>query len=312
MLALRLVGRAAASRLGALRTPINTSRRLLCTPTTPPADVGMIQRIQQQVASEIAGAQSSPAKFYGFFGACCNWFLGLSAVYDASSKGPEVISLKMTGVMICYSTLFGRWAGWAVTPRNYILAASHIFNVIAQCNQLRRVLLWKLEVGGEAARKEIADLATKGAIGAAVVGACVLNSSRIQSVVAPYGPAYLSSAGGPFTIHPWPPVTKLAISGTSLLELDRPTDKISFSQYAAVSVPSPSAPCASLGCPGLQAEPDPRSACCEIPQLTLTGALFSRYGLVVTPINYPLTSVNVLLFGSSAWHLGRKIKADYM
>ena len=47
-------------------------------------------------------------------------------------------------------------------------------------------------------------------------------------------------------------------------------------------------------------------------QLTLTGAIFSRYGLVVTPINYPLTGVNVLLFATSAWHLGRKIKADYM
>ena len=69
------------------------------------------------------------------------------------------------------------------------------------------------------------------------------------------------------------------VSGTSMLELDRPTDKISLSQYAA---------------------------------LTLTGAIFSRYGLVVTPINYPPTSVNVLLFLSSAWHLGRKIKADYL
>ena len=62
-------------------------------------------------------------------------------------------------------------------------------------------------------------------------------------------------------------------------QLDRPTDKISLTQYAA---------------------------------LTLTGAIFSRYGLVVTPINYPLTSVNILLFASSAWHLGRKIKADYL
>ena len=46
--------------------------------------------------------------------------------------------------------------------------------------------------------------------------------------------------------------------------------------------------------------------------LTLTGAIFSRYGLVVTPINYPLTSVNVLLFFSSLWHLSRKIKANYL
>ena len=55
-----------------------------------------------------------------------------------------------------------------------------------------------------------------------------------------------------------------------------------------------------------------RVLCVQYGALTLTGAIFSRYGLVVTPINYPLTSVNVLLFFSSAWHLGRKIKADYM
>ena len=46
--------------------------------------------------------------------------------------------------------------------------------------------------------------------------------------------------------------------------------------------------------------------------LTITGAIFSQYGLVVSPINYPLTMVNILLFLSSAWHLGRKIKADFL
>jgi len=239
----------------------------------------MIGHIMQQVQSEVAGASASPAKLYGFVGACCNWFLGLSAMYDATTKGPEVISLKMTGVMLCYSTLFARWAGWAVSPRNYVLAASHIFNVIMQSNQLRRCLEFKIATGGEAAKAEVADLATKGAVGLAVVTTAVLSADKLKAVVAPLGPAYLSSAGGPFTIHPWPPVTKLMISGASMLELDRPTDKISLSQYAA---------------------------------LTLTGAIFSRYGLVVSPINYPLTSVNVLLFFSSFWHLGRKIKADYL
>jgi hypothetical protein len=136
-----------------------------------------------------------------------------------------------------------------------------------------------METGGEEAREEIRDLATKAAIGGAVVATAVATSGTLQAALVPYGPAYLSSPAGPFTIHPWPPMTKLAISGTSLLELDRPTDKISFSNYAA---------------------------------LTITGAIFSMYGLVVTPINYPLTGVNVLLFLSSGWHLGRKIKADYV
>ena len=44
----------------------------------------------------------------------------------------------------------------------------------------------------------------------------------------------------------------------------------------------------------------------------LTGAIFSKYGLCVDPVNYPLTGVNILLFSSSAWHLGRKIKAEYL
>ena len=32
---------------------------------------------------------------------------------------------------------------------------------------------------------------------------------------------------------------------------------------------------------------------------------------LLTRVADPLTSVNVLLFFSSAWHLGRKLKADY-
>merc|ERR550537_1484871 len=154
-----------------------------------------------------------------------------------------------------------------------------MFNVACQTNQLRRGLEYKVAEGGPEAMEEIKGLAVKAAAGAAFITAAVLSADKIKSVVAPIGPAYLSSPGGPFTIHPWPPVTKLMISGASLLELDRPTDKISISQYTA---------------------------------LTITGLIFSQYGLVVTPINYPLTGVNVLLFLSSGWHLGRKIKADYL
>merc|ERR1740121_3557388 len=121
-----------------------------------------------------------------------------------------MISLKMTGVMLCYSTLFARWAGWAVTPRNYILAGSHIFNVIAQSNQLRRCLQYKLDTE-PGAKEEIAQLATKAATGAAIVAGAIVAGPTIQAAIAPYGPAYLSSAGGPFTIHPWPPMTKLMI-----------------------------------------------------------------------------------------------------
>jgi len=74
-------------------------------------------------------------------------------------------------------------------------------------------------------------------------------------------------------------MSKWLISGASFLDLDRPTDKVSLPQYMA---------------------------------LTMTGFFFTRYGLLVTPVNYTLTSVNIALFASSGWHLGRKIKADFI
>jgi len=237
---------------------------------------GLIGSIIAQVAKEVANCNTSPAKLYGFIGACCNWFLGLSAVYDARRLGPEVISLSMTLAMLAYSILFGRWAGWDVSPRNYILSGSHMFNVFAQCNQLRRVLEYKLETQ-PGAKAEISALATKALVGLALIVVYVIAAPTLKAAM-PEG-SYLASAGGPFTIHPWPPVTKLFLSAASLTDLFRPTDKISLTQYAA---------------------------------LTVTGAIFSKYGLVVTPINYPLTGVNILLFLSSGWHLARKIKADFL
>ena len=107
-------------------------------------DPGMLSKIVTQVANEFATCGTTPAKATGFAGACCNWFLGLSALYDAVSKGPELIALPMTFAMLLYSSLFGRWAGWDVSPRNFILAGSHMFNIVMQCNQLRRALLYKL------------------------------------------------------------------------------------------------------------------------------------------------------------------------
>ena len=136
----------------------------------------------------------------------------------------------MTLVMLAYSIVFCRWAGWAVMPRNFILAGSHLFNILAQSNQLRRCLEHKVATEGDTARQEVADLATKADVAGAAVAAYVFAAPTLRRAVAPYGPAYVSGPAGPFTIHPWPPVSKLAISGASLIELDRPTDKISLSQ----------------------------------------------------------------------------------
>jgi hypothetical protein len=85
---------------------------------------------------------------------------------------------------------------------------------------------------------------------------------------------------GPFTIQPLlAPMSKCLISDASLLDLEWPTDKISLAQYIAP---------------------------------TATGFFFTRYSLLVAPINYTLCSVNVTLFLSSGWHLGCKIRADYI
>ena len=103
--------------------------------------------------------------------------------------------------------------------------------------------------------------------------------SGIVGLALPGVSDFAGAAAGPFTTHFWAPMSKWLISGASMMELDRPVEKISLAQYTA---------------------------------LTLTGAFFSRYALLVNPINYMLCSVNVALFSSSAWHLGRKVKADYV
>ena len=36
--------------------------------------------------------------------------------------------------MLAYSLLFSRWAGWDVSPANFMLAGSHMFNIAAQAN----------------------------------------------------------------------------------------------------------------------------------------------------------------------------------
>ena len=183
-----------------------------------PAATNLAAKIVDQLAYEVAHCTVSKAKFFGFCGACCNWFLGLSAVNDAINNGPEMISLQMTLAMLAYSLLFSRWAGWDVSPANYMLAGSHMFNIAAQLNQLRRVVEYKLEkeAGG---RAEITALATKTVAAAAVIAAYTLAAPKLKALMPAGG--YLASAGGPFTIHPWPPVTKLFLSAASLTDLRR-------------------------------------------------------------------------------------------
>lgn len=219
------------------------------------------------------------AQFWGGAGAIAGWGMTGAAIWDANQNGPEIISFRMTGVMIVYSSLFARWA-WIVKPQNLLLSACHVSNVLAQCNQMRRAVNHKIELGQEDEVKEAGKMAAVAAVG---LGVAVVASPMIQSalVAAELGPVstLAGAAAGPFTVHFWAPMSKWLISGASFMDLDRPTDKISISSYTA---------------------------------LTLTGLFFSRYAMLVTPINYMLCSVNIALFGSSAWHLGRKVKADYI
>lgn len=216
-----------------------------------------------------------------FWGPVANWGLVGAAVFDASFKGPEIIDVPMTGVMIGYSSLFMRFA-WAVQPRNYLLFACHSFNVGAQLNQLRRAVEYKLEHSATAAQ-ELTEVVQKAAMGGAVLAAALFSSNKAQAAMtAPGVPSFLRNfsqhPAGPFTIFFWAPTSKWLLSGTNLLNLDKPTDTISMAQTVA---------------------------------LTATGVIWTRYSFVITPVNYNLAIVNLALGLSSGYHLARKIKADY-
>jgi len=234
-----------------------------------------------KAAAEPAEATSwwTDAKSWGAAGAAAGWGMSGAAIYDAMQSGPEIISLSMTGVLIVYSSLFAKWA-YVVNPRNMALCLCHVTNVIAQSNQLRRALEHKMEKGE---KEEVNDIAMKAAATAAGGAACILAGPSVQAGLAGANLGIISTVAaadaGPFTVHFWAPMSKWLISGASFMDLERPTEKISIAQYTA---------------------------------LTLTGFFFSRYALLVKPINYVLCSVNIALFGSSGWHLGRKIKADFI
>lgn len=238
-----------------------------------------VKETTQKVAAPAeSGGWWSSASFWGGLGAAAGWGMSISAIYDAAQQGPEVISLTMTPVLIVYSSLFARWA-WVVQPRNLPLMYCHVANVAAQLNQFRRALEYKMEQGQE---QQVYDMAQKIGMGGVVAAASVVAAPMVRSAMTPpkgVVSEFLVSDAGPLTVHFWAPMSKWFISGASFLELDRPTDKISLPQYSA---------------------------------LTATGFFFSRYSLLVNPINYPLCAVNVALFVSSVWHLGRKVKADYI
>uniref|UniRef100_A0A7S2RP81 Mitochondrial pyruvate carrier n=1 Tax=Rhizochromulina marina TaxID=1034831 RepID=A0A7S2RP81_9STRA len=214
-----------------------------------------------------------------FWGPVANWGIVLSAAYDSYYKGPEIISLPMTGTMIVYSGLFMRFA-WAVQPRNYLLLACHTFNVTAQSNQLRRALEYKLETEKNA-RAEIEALGKRAAAGGAAVATMIAVRNPLHAAcMNSTGPARALAEwqAGPFYIHFWAPTFKWMLSVANLMDLNRPVEKVSLSQQAS---------------------------------LTATGIIWSRYSMVINPVNYNLMIVNIALAASSGYHLSRKLMAEY-
>jgi len=234
------------------------------TKDAPPAGAAVKEGASSSAEKTTATAASDASKssswwdsaeFWGRCGALAGWGMSGAAIYDALESSPELISLNMTGVLIVYSSLFARWA-FVVKPQNLLLAGCHVTNVAAQANQLRRAVEYKKENGKD---DEVNDILMKAGATAAAGAACVVAGPTVQSALVGANLGVLSTVAaadaGPFTVHFWAPMSKWMISGASFLDLNRPTEKISLAQYSA---------------------------------LTLTGFFFSRYALLVTPINYTL------------------------
>ena len=126
-----------------------------------------------------------------------------AAIYDSALQGPEVISLTMTPVLMVYSGLFARWA-WVVKPRNLSLMYCHVANVIAQTNQLRRALEFKIKNGEE---KQVKEMIQQVGIFGGVATAAIVGGPKARTTLTNANLGIVSSVAaadaGPFTVHFW-------------------------------------------------------------------------------------------------------------
>lgn len=91
-----------------------------------------------------------------FWGPVSNFGIPLAAVMDLK-KDEELISGRMTGALIIYSSVFMRYS-MAVTPKNYLLFGCHFVNWFSQSAQAYRwVNYWQL--GGKEAKMAAASKA---------------------------------------------------------------------------------------------------------------------------------------------------------
>ncbi|KAK8273517.1 hypothetical protein V6Z11_D10G010900 [Gossypium hirsutum] len=80
---------------------------------------------------------------------------------------------------------------------------------------------------------------------------------------------------GPKTIHFWAPTFKWGISIANVADFTKPPEKLSYPQQIAV---------------------------------TCTGVIWSRYSTVITPKNWNLFSVNIVMAGTGLYQLAQKIQ----
>ncbi|XP_024021197.1 mitochondrial pyruvate carrier 4-like [Morus notabilis] len=90
--------------------------------------------------------------------------------------------------------------------------------------------------------------------------------------------AFWSHPAGPKTIHFWAPTFKWGISIANVADFSKPPEVLSYPQQTVV-------------------------AC--------SGLIWSRYGMVITPKNWNLSSVNFAMSVTGLYQLSRKIKHDY-
>jgi len=258
MLVGRLLSQKARQTSAILRLP-SAAPAIKSRSVVAPRGSASLRRFGDKADAAKDGATGSSwwdsAEFWGRCGAIAGWGVSGAAIYDAMISSPELINLNMTGVLIVYSALFSRWA-FIVKPQNLLLASCHVANVAAQTNQLRRAVEYKKEQGKD---DEVNDIVMKAGATAAAGAACVLGGPAVQNAIVGANLGVVSAVAaaeaGPFTTHFWAPMSKWLISGASMMDLNIPTDKISLPQYTA---------------------------------LTVTGFFFSRYSLLVSPINYTL------------------------
>jgi hypothetical protein len=170
---------------------------------------------------------------------------------------------------------------WRVGPRNYLLLTCHAFNEVAQLYQLQRGYRYQQKQKELNPELVVADAFSPVAFAgtcAAGVGLATF-SGRIQGAVVSSGlpekaMAVMNHPAGPFTVHFWAPTFKWMLSVSNIADFDRPVENMSTMQQTA---------------------------------LCATGFIWSRYAMVIKPVNYNLMAVNVVLAATGSYQLYRKI-----